>query len=217
MDRPFKKRKRVRGYVCNLPRGFVAVDTQTSAFMYDLVTKAPAVDKFHISGPIEQRNLTMLEDAVEPLFYRRLGIELEMQMIRDLTEISVSIVRQEMSERVRAHAERNLEERLLGLLLPEKPKRPTRKEVAAMMPSLFTAPPGAEDCDGQQVEADRLAQWERTREKLRRQLRSGDLDEREVELELEVMTLGFADDPAPRMAWMPLRAGRRSRAGRAVS
>jgi ATP-dependent HslUV protease ATP-binding subunit HslU len=109
-------------------------------------------------------------------------------MIRDLTEISVNIVRREMSERVRAHAERNLEERLLGLLLPEKPKRPTRKEVAAMMPSLFTAPPSGGGGDGQQLEADRLAQWERTREKLREQLRRGDLDEREVELEVEVRT-----------------------------
>ncbi len=38
-----------------------------------------------------------------------------------------------------------------------------------------------------------------------------------VELELEVMTLGFPDDPAPRMAWIPLPAGHRSRTGRTVS
>ncbi len=108
-------------------------------------------------------------------------------MVRDLTEISVNMVRQEMSEQVRGKAERNVEERLLELLLPERPKQPSRKAVAAMMPSLFTP---SSDEEGPENDAERYAQerynqWERTRKKLRGQLREGTLDDREVEVEVE--------------------------------
>ncbi len=109
-------------------------------------------------------------------------------MVRDLTEISVNMVRQEMSEQVRGKAERNVEERLLELLLPERPKQPSRKAVAAMMPSLFTP---SSDEEGPENDAERYAQerynqWERTRKKLRGQLREGTLDDREVEVEVEM-------------------------------
>ena len=109
-------------------------------------------------------------------------------MVRDLTEISVNMVRQEMSEQVRGKAERNVEERLLELLLPERPTQPSRKAVAAMMPSLFTP---SSDEEGPENDAERYAQerynqWERTRKKLRGQLREGTLDDREVEVEVEV-------------------------------
>ncbi len=109
-------------------------------------------------------------------------------MIRDLTEISVNMIRVEMSKKVLSKAERNLEERILGLLLPKKPKPPSRKEVAAMMPSLFTP-----DADGdartdgtQPPDEDHHARWQRTREKLRQQLRDGELDERDVDVDVEV-------------------------------
>jgi ATP-dependent HslUV protease ATP-binding subunit HslU len=109
-------------------------------------------------------------------------------MIRDLTEISVNIVRSQMSDQVRAKAEINVETRLLDMLLPEKPKSPTRKAVAAMLPSLFT-PNGdhiSDEAAAEQVIQERYEQWERTRDKLERQLASGDLDEREVEVDVEV-------------------------------
>ena len=96
-------------------------------------------------------------------------------MIRDLTEISVEMTRQEKSEEIAEKAELNVEERILDLLLP-----PRRSAV------------GFYDFDSDSAEEtstelDTPAQDEqsqRTREKLRTQLRSGKLDNRLVELEV---------------------------------
>ncbi len=113
-------------------------------------------------------------------------------IVRDLTEISVNMVRGEMSERVRSKASRNVDEQILQLLLPEKPKRPSRKAVAAMMPSLFTPQDDQDEPgdDAERYEQERLEQWERTREKLRQQLKEGLLDEREIEVDVEVRGAG---------------------------
>ena len=83
-------------------------------------------------------------------------------MVRDLTEAAVDMVRREKQAEVRDAAERNVEERLLDLLLP--PARP---------------PVGAEG-----AAEDPGAAAARTREKLREQLRAGQLDTRSVEVEV---------------------------------
>ena len=85
-------------------------------------------------------------------------------MIRDLVEISIDMVREEKLEEVAEKAEQNAEERLLDLLLP--PLAPLRGD----------KPPSEED------ERQR-EQYQRTREKLRAQLREGKLDERQIEIE----------------------------------
>jgi ATP-dependent HslUV protease ATP-binding subunit HslU len=95
-------------------------------------------------------------------------------MIRDLTEISVEMTRQEKSEEIAEKAELNVEERILDLLLP-----PPRSS-------------GFYDYDADTSEEESTAldgpgrdeQFQRTREKLRTQLRSGKLDNRLVELEV---------------------------------
>ncbi|MBI4164583.1 MAG: ATP-dependent protease ATPase subunit HslU [Acidobacteria bacterium] len=86
-------------------------------------------------------------------------------MIRDLVEISIDMVREEKLEEVAEKAEQNAEERLLDLLLPPLP--PVRGE--------RTTP----EEDERQHE-----QYQRTREKLRAQLREGKLDERHVEVDV---------------------------------
>src|SRR6059036_928280 len=85
-------------------------------------------------------------------------------MIRDLVEIAIEMVRNEKLEEVADKAEANAEERVLDLLLPPMP-----------------LPSGASD------DSNRTAteQWNRTREKLRAQLREGKLDERMVEIEVK--------------------------------
>jgi ATP-dependent HslUV protease ATP-binding subunit HslU len=91
-------------------------------------------------------------------------------MVRDLTEIAVNMVKAEESEKVRAKARENAEERLLDLLLPS-----SRREQHPLEPQ-----PLGKNLDSQQ----RLqAPQDSTREKLRQLLRSGKLDERVVELE----------------------------------
>ena len=82
-------------------------------------------------------------------------------IIRDLMELAVKLVREEEQEKVKVKARDLAEERVLNLLLPE-PEAPS---------------PG----DGDKGE-DRPSPA--TREKLRRMLRAGKLDHREVDIEL---------------------------------
>jgi ATP-dependent HslUV protease ATP-binding subunit HslU len=96
-------------------------------------------------------------------------------MIRDLTEISVEMTRQEKSEEIAEKAELNVEERILDLLLP-----PPRA-----MSGFYDF--DADTTEEPSTELDTPArdeQFQRTREKLRTQLRSGKLDNRLVELEV---------------------------------
>ena len=86
-------------------------------------------------------------------------------MIRDLVETSIDLVREEKLDEVAERAEQSAEERLLDLLLP--PSAP-----AAEVEPGQTAP------DALRREADR------TREKLRVQLRDGKLDQRMVEVDV---------------------------------
>src|SRR5262249_30277109 len=83
-------------------------------------------------------------------------------MIRDLVEIGIDLVREEKIAEVADKAEQNAEERLLDLLLPRS------KQVEE-------APDGSSS----------LEAFERTREKLRQQLREGRLNARIVEIEVQ--------------------------------
>jgi ATP-dependent HslUV protease ATP-binding subunit HslU len=85
-------------------------------------------------------------------------------MIRDLVEIAIEMVRNEKLEEVADKADSNAEERILDLLLPPIPARDNAADETA------------------RAAADH---WNRTREKLRAQLRDGKLDERTVELEVK--------------------------------
>jgi ATP-dependent HslUV protease ATP-binding subunit HslU len=87
-------------------------------------------------------------------------------MVRDLTEAAVDMVRREKRAEVQEKARRNVEEQLLDLLLPPRPAPPLEEPEAAE-----AARPGPEP-------------FRATREKLREQLRSGQLDSRSVEVEV---------------------------------
>jgi ATP-dependent HslUV protease ATP-binding subunit HslU len=88
-------------------------------------------------------------------------------MIRDLAEISISMVRQEHLEKIKEKAKHLAEERLLDLLLPHP--RLSRTEV-----------------DEQERERSR-----ETRERLREQLKSGKLDSRYVDIEVKEKVMPF--------------------------
>jgi ATP-dependent HslUV protease ATP-binding subunit HslU len=91
-------------------------------------------------------------------------------MVRDLVEVCIDMVREERVDEVAEKAEQNAEERLLDLLLP--PPSLARK----------TEKPAGNDDESRTATAHE--QFQRTREKLRAQLREGKLDEREVEVEI---------------------------------
>jgi ATP-dependent HslUV protease ATP-binding subunit HslU len=84
-------------------------------------------------------------------------------MIRDLVEMAVSMVRQERRIAVRDDAERNAESRLLDILVPPQPPPPPRQD----------------------EEQAPLRDPAATRESFRTKLRRGDLDDREVEIEVQ--------------------------------
>lgn len=96
-------------------------------------------------------------------------------MIRDLTEISVEMTRQEKSEEIAEKAELNVEERILDLLLP-----PPRSTASFYDFDADTSEEQSTELDSPKTDE----QFQRTREKLRTQLRSGKLDNRLVELEI---------------------------------
>jgi ATP-dependent HslUV protease ATP-binding subunit HslU len=86
-------------------------------------------------------------------------------MIRDLTELAVTMVKAEMAAAVRERAEGLAEERLLDLLLPRRP--------------------GEAFVSGTLEEVSPDASRDATRDKLRAQLRSGRLDERPIEMDVQ--------------------------------
>jgi ATP-dependent HslUV protease ATP-binding subunit HslU len=96
-------------------------------------------------------------------------------MIRDLTEIAVEMLRAEKAEEIADKAELNVEERILDLLLPPKP--------SSSMYSFDDGDAAASDSDAAGT-APRDDQFQRTREKLREQLRAGKLENRMVEMEV---------------------------------
>lgn len=88
-------------------------------------------------------------------------------MIRDLVEIAIDMVRAEKVEEIAEKAEQNVEERILDLLLP--PNKPHHSPQIDRI---------------EETEAALNDTYQRTREKLRQQLREGRLDSRIVEIEV---------------------------------
>ena len=86
-------------------------------------------------------------------------------IVRDLADVAYKLTRDQAKERVRSQAEEHADERILDALLP-------RREASGGWD---------QESDQQQVESDTS-----TRGKLRKQLREGALDEREIELEFSM-------------------------------
>jgi len=99
-------------------------------------------------------------------------------MVRDLTELAVNMVRAEEMERVMVKAREMAEERMLDLLLP-----PPRQGSPGAAPK-EDAPEGMEAGASAELVLANSAKSSPTRERLRKMLREGKLDDRMVELEL---------------------------------
>ena len=98
-------------------------------------------------------------------------------MIRDLTEFSINMVREEHTESVQERAKELAENRILDLLIPPV------ISVSATPTAPISAPGAgrpAENGTGSEDESLR----NRTREKFRAKLQKGELDEREVEIDV---------------------------------
>jgi ATP-dependent HslUV protease ATP-binding subunit HslU len=96
-------------------------------------------------------------------------------IVRDLVEISVKMTREEEMAKVRHHAADSAEDRVLDILLPK--------------PSAgFTGDTGSKDND--------------TRQRFRKMLREGQLDDREIEIEVRAMPVGVEIMAPPGMEEM---------------
>ncbi|MFN8570920.1 MAG: ATP-dependent protease ATPase subunit HslU [Gemmatimonadaceae bacterium] len=107
-------------------------------------------------------------------------------MVRDLVESAIDMVRTEREGEVEDLALERVDERLLDLLLPvpqekpaERPKEETPKESSG--PSLFIVSPSGDVKREDDAARDR---HQRTRDKLRQLLKDGQLEQREVEIEV---------------------------------
>ena len=107
-------------------------------------------------------------------------------IIRDLTEFAVSMVRKRLIEEVQTPARERAEERLLDALLP----RPEKKFSMPDFMKAFTGNKDSEadlEADDAKVEQETKANAElnkKTREKFRKMLKEGKLDDRDVDIEV---------------------------------
>jgi ATP-dependent HslUV protease ATP-binding subunit HslU len=102
-------------------------------------------------------------------------------MIRDLTEIAVEMTRAEKIDEITDKAELNVEERILDLLLPPPKSSQSVGFFDFDETEAEEATPAAAATTETNVRDDN---FQRTREKLRTQLRDGKLDNRLVEIEV---------------------------------
>nr|MBO2491611.1 ATP-dependent protease ATPase subunit HslU [Rhodothermus marinus] len=103
-------------------------------------------------------------------------------MIRDLVDIAVNMVREEHEQRVRDRARELAEERILDILVP--PARPTPRPEMVQGPGFFLQSTATTAADDAEAEAR-----ERTRQRFREKLKAGELDDREIEIEVAADTM----------------------------
>ena len=98
-------------------------------------------------------------------------------MIRDLTELSVNMVKAEQTELVQEKAERMAEEKILDILIPPV-RTPTK--------------PVVKTSEGNETEeVDENVRNEKTREWMREKLKKGDLDEKMIEFDTTASAIGM--------------------------
>ncbi len=102
-------------------------------------------------------------------------------MIRDLTDIAITMVKSEMQESVKKKAEEQVEERILDLLIPPV-KKPAGYSTGF---SNEIVTDSDENADFDPASANDYELNKRTREKFREKLRKGELDDRKVELDVK--------------------------------
>jgi len=103
-------------------------------------------------------------------------------MIRDLCDFAINIVREEQTGAVHEKAVSRAEERILDILIPPPPVKPPSSPVISGPGFEMQSKPAGEG-DGASA-ADDDALRSRTREKFLKKLRNGELDEREIEVDV---------------------------------
>ena len=102
-------------------------------------------------------------------------------MIRDLMDIAINMIREEHTEGVQERARQQADERILDLLIPAPPPKATPTGTIAGPGFSMAQPASGEPGTAAPTEAEMRS---RTREKFRKMLLAGELDDREVEVEV---------------------------------
>jgi ATP-dependent HslUV protease ATP-binding subunit HslU len=116
-------------------------------------------------------------------------------MVRELVDVSINMVRSEREDEVYPTAEQRAEERLLDLLLPPLPSPPagaapaagagSGEQGAGQRPLFVVSSKGDVQPKIPEAETEANERRRRTREKFRAQLKEGQLEERDVEIEVQ--------------------------------
>src|SRR5829696_7017930 len=120
-------------------------------------------------------------------------------MVRDLVDSAINLVRTEREDEVYPQAEQRADERLLDLLLPPIPPTPAEKAEKAdraERASVFVVGSTGQ-AKAEQVSSAEEERRQRSREKLRVMLAEGQLDEREVEIEVTPQSFPMMDMMQP--------------------
>jgi ATP-dependent HslUV protease ATP-binding subunit HslU len=108
-------------------------------------------------------------------------------IIRDLADVAVKMLREQEVEKVKYRAEEAAEERILDLLLPSPRKEKSANEWLSA---------------GDDEPAKSVVEENPTRQKFRKKLREGELDDKEIELEVAVASVGVEIMTPPGMEEM---------------
>jgi len=99
-------------------------------------------------------------------------------MIRDLVDVAVGMVREEHAGSVQERARELANDRILDILVP-----PPKRSAGEYAPTGFALTPPAQEGDNAEPVSDAELR-ERTRQKFREKLKAGQLDEREIEIDV---------------------------------
>ncbi len=112
-------------------------------------------------------------------------------IVRDLVDVAVNLVRDEREADVEEQAKEGVEERLLDLLLPpteEPTARPREEGAGASVRAFVVGPSGPAREQQDEADPETSERRKRTRDKLRKLLRDGKLEERMVDVEVQQST-----------------------------
>lgn len=105
-------------------------------------------------------------------------------MVRDLVETAIRIVKAEQLENVKEKAEELADERIVSILVPSKRRESNYKNPLEMLFNQTQSPHHSRDPE----DGEKSGQLEQNRRKVRFQLKSGQLEDQVIEIEVEDQT-----------------------------
>jgi len=179
-------------------RQMLSEDMRDEVMPKNIIMKGPTgVGKTEIA-----RRLSNLANApfikVEASKYTEVGYvgrDVE-SMVRDLTDIAVNMVKAEHTEEVKGKAKELAEERLLDYLYPPPQKSMKRFKIPSETEEDLETEE-TEEVEIEEVSDAEMESYNRTREKFRKMLREGKLEDKPVDISVRAQTVPFIEVFSP--------------------